>query len=78
MGSRKSRSVGSAIGSDSLSDLAPHRIGEGGHSTQVSAAVPELDVACACGKGRRKFPTADVRAGRCQWGCGRRGCEPST
>ncbi len=47
-------------------------------ATVIEPAVDELPVACECGKAARKFPTADVRAGRCQWWCGRRRCEPST
>jgi hypothetical protein len=78
VGRIKSNNVGNPLLRDSLADLAPHRIGEDDHSTQVTPAVEELAVACACGKGSRKFPQADVRAGRCQWSCGRRRCEPST
>lgn len=69
---RKRAPVGSLNAAMSPNDQAERT------ATVIEVAVPELDVACACGKGRRKFPTADVRAGRCQWGCGRRGCEPST
>jgi len=64
--------LGSLRGATSPNDKADRT------AVVVEAAVPELAVACACGKSTRKFPTADVRAGRCQWSCGRRGCEPST
>lgn len=66
------------VGAGSLREAASPGVADDRTATVVKVAVPELDVACACGKGHRKFPTADVRAGRCQWGCGRRGCEPST
>lgn len=64
--------IGSLRGATSPNDKAERT------ATVIEVDKAELDVACACGKGARKFPTADVRAGRCQWGCGRRGCEPST
>lgn len=70
--SREKAPVGSLNAAMSPNDKADRT------AVVVEAAVPGLAVACACGKGARKFPTADVRAGRCQWGCGRRGCEPST
>ena len=78
VGRVKSNNVANPLNRDSLADLAPHRIGEDGHSTQVTPAVEELAVACACGSGVRKFSPADVRALRCQWSCGRPRCQPST
>ena len=47
-------------------------------ATVIEPAVDELPVACECGKSTRKFPAADVRAGRCQWWCDRRRCKPPT
>lgn len=74
----RSRRPVTRVGAGSLREAASPGVADDRTASVVQVAVPELDVACACGKGRRKFPTADVRAGRCQWGCGRRGCEPST
>ena len=80
MSRRKARAASRRAGGGSLTD------GRGSLNlnsdddrtgTVVEPAVETLAVSCACGKESRPFPQADVRAGTCQWWCGRRGCEES-